>query len=287
MPKDQALRILKIVSNPIRKSIIQSLRGTSMIFSDIMRACGLNPNHDTGPFFYHLSMLSGAGMVEKKGNEYRLTSFGNTIAAFVESLHRESRFLLDSEEPEKGSGRRLGDIQAHWLAQQEAGHGEYGILWGGPRRPPLKPEETPYAAPEDKPKHEELWEWIESLPKLTSPPAGFSGYVLGFEKNGVKLGSIHARLSTGSEIGTRKVIAIAKILTISVLSQGCKEIKETRASVIRQMMEEFTRQAREHHVQTIVVERASAEDEDLINVLKELGYERYMTTYLMRTTISP
>ena len=99
-----------------------------MIFSDVMRVCGLNPNHDTGPFFYHLSILSDAGIIEKIGSEYRLTSFGDTIASFIDSLRRESTFLLESEEPKKGGEPRMGKIEAKWLTQPEARHGEYGIL---------------------------------------------------------------------------------------------------------------------------------------------------------------
>jgi hypothetical protein len=269
----------------MRKSIIQSLKGTSMVFSDVMRGCGLDPNHDTGPFLYHLSILSEAGIVEKKRSKYRLTSFGDTIATFIDSVGREGTFLLKAEKPDRGDETRMGRIEAKWLTQPEAQHGEYGILLGGPSKTPLGPEEVPSTSPEDRPKHKELRALTESLPRLEMPPAVFPGHVLGFEKSGVKLGSIQVHLCTGNEVGTRKVIAIARVLSIWVVDQDCQEIRETRASVLRQMMEEFTRQVKEHHVQTIVIERANADDEDLISLLKGLGYERYMTTYLMRTTI--
>ena len=285
MPADLVLRMLQIVSNPIRKSVIMSLKGTSMTFSDVMRACGLNPNYDTGPFVYHLSVLSDSGIVEKKGNDYQLTRFGHTIATLVDSLEREGTFLLKTDKPEKG-GEEVEKITGKWLIQAEVRHGEYGILLGGPKKPPLKPEETPRTAPEDSPRLQELQAWIESLPKLEMPPPELFGHVLGFERNGVKLGSMHIRLATGAQKGTRKVIAIARILSIWVLPEGCGQIGEARGSVLRQMMEEFTRQAREHHVYTVLVDAINAEDEDLVNVLKQLGYERYLTTYMMRTTIS-
>ncbi len=102
----------------------------------------------------------------------------------------------------------MSNIDARWLTQPEAQHGEYGILLGGPRRPSVKPEPT--AAPEDKHRHSRLWAWVESLPRIEMPAQVFSGYVLGFEEEGVKLGSIHVRFATSSEAGTQKVMALAK-----------------------------------------------------------------------------
>ncbi len=287
MPKDLGLRVLKIVSNPIRKAIIQSLDGTSMIFSDVMRACGLNPNYDTGPFYYHLSMLMDAGLVEKIDSEYRLSDPGGIISTLICTLQRESEFLLKPKQKARKEGKkRMSKIEAKWLTQTEAQHGEYGILMGGPSKPPIKPK--PQTPLEDRPKHKQMLEWRDSLPKLEIPVEAIpylSGHVLGFEKEGIKLGSIHIRLSTGNERGTKRVITLANIMSINVVEQNCRRIGETRTSVLRQMIEEFTKRAKENHIQTIVVERANADDEDLINVLKELGYERYLTTYLMRITI--
>lgn len=70
-----------------------------------------------------------------------------------------------------------------------------------------------------------------------------------------------------------------------MLGLNCRQACLTRASVLREMMEEFANQCNSHHAQTIIVDRPNAEDEDLIKIHKELGYERYMTTYLMRTAI--
>jgi len=286
LPTDLVLRMLQITSNPIRKSTILSLKGTSMTFSDVMRACGLNPNCDTGPFFYHLSVLSDSGIVEKKGNDYQLTGLGRTIATLIDSLEREGAFLLKTDKPREGGQREVEKITAKWLRQSEVRHGEYGILLGGPKKPSLKPEESPHAVPEDKPRLQDFGKWIESLPRLEIPPPDFFGHILGFEKNGVKLGSMHIRLAIGARKGTERVMAIARILSIWVLADGYRQIGETKASALRQMMEEFTKQARDHHVQTILVDAINAEDEDLVNVLKQLGYERYLTTYMMRATIA-
>ncbi len=285
MPKDLALRVLKIVSSPIRKSILQSLEEAPLIFSDIMRACDLDPNHDTGPFYYHLSILMDAGLVEKDEDRYRLTSLGVTVATLIGTLQRETGFLLEHKtSAERREGENMDGIEAKWLSQAEVQHGDYGFMMGGPRRPRIEPE--PSTLPEDKPKHRAMLAWKESLPRIEVPEKVLSDlfgvHVLGFEREGVKLGSMHVTFSTGSEVGAERVISLAKIRSVHVLSRNCREIGETRASVLRLMVEEFTRLAREHGIQTIVVERANAEDEDLIDVLKALDYERYMTTYLMR-----
>ncbi len=104
MPRDLALKMLKIVSNPIRKMTIQSLEATSMIFSDVMRACGLDPNRDTGPFYYHLSMLTDVGLLEKTNDKYQLTDLGHTVATLINTLQRESQFL---QEPKPMAKRRV------------------------------------------------------------------------------------------------------------------------------------------------------------------------------------
>lgn len=47
----------------------------------------------------------------------------------------------------------------------------------------------------------------------------------------------------------------------------------------------FLRQARDQKVQSVEIERVDADDEDLTMVLKELGFARYQTMYMMRRTI--
>lgn len=235
---DPALGLLKILSNPIRKTIIQSLEGNSMNFSDVMRECGLNPNYDTGPFYYHLSRLIDSGLVEKADDEYGLTDMGSTASALINTLQRESEFLLETESIDGKNGEKgMNHIEARWLTQTEAQHGEYGILMGGPRKTPVKPK--PHTVPEDRAKNKALWEWRDSLPKIEAPlqavPA-LLGNVLGFEKDGIKLGSIHVRFNTGRQRGLARAIAMANVFSIHVLDQNCRRIGEARASVLRKMM---------------------------------------------------
>jgi len=65
-----------------------------------------------------------------------------------------------------------------------------------------------------------------------------------------------------------------------------RKIGETRASALRQMLEGFLRQAEGHKTQLIEVRGVEAEDEDLVDALKQLGFKRYTTSYAMRKTTS-
>jgi len=265
-------RILQTISNPIRSYLILSLKGNSMVFSDLIRACGLNPNYDTGNFSYHLSVLLDSNIIIRKGNEYQLTNFGNNIADIIDSLQRESAFLLKGMEQNKGGERMTGKIDTRWLGQADL-LGQYGLIMG-----PLGP------APHEKwesPEDDIFDRWGRELPQLDMPPPSFFGHALGFEKDGIKLGSIHIRFNRKSMDRTRRV----EVLGIFTKDNDYRKVGITRSTLLRQMMEELLRQAEEHKVQSIEMEKVDAEDEDLTMVLKELGFERYQTTYKMRKAI--
>ncbi len=270
---DSVTRILQIISNSVRRSIVHSLKGTSMMFSELMRESGLNPNYDTGPFYYHLSILLDSCIIEKKGDEYRLTTFGDTIASFIDSLQRESAFLLKTEKPKIRGEKRMKEIEAKWLSQDDIKDGVYGIV-AGPVEP--RPDEV---LPEDP----QFNNWQETLPMLEMPPRSFFGHILGFEKDGAKLGSIHVRFCYRRKPEARG--ATAQILGIYTVDNNYRKIGLTRSSLLQHMMEEFLRQFKENHGQSVEIDIVNAEDEDLVNVLKKLGFERCLTTYMMRTTI--
>jgi len=90
------IKVLKAISNPVRKSIVQSLGESSLSFSGLMRSCGLNPNHDTGPFGYHLSILVNLNIIEKIEDGYGLTEFGRRITRFMSTVEKESLLLLQT-----------------------------------------------------------------------------------------------------------------------------------------------------------------------------------------------
>jgi len=231
-------------ANPIRMSIIQSLEDGPISFTEVMRASGLDPNFDTGPFTYHLSVLLDSRIVEKADNKYQLTSFGNTTANIIGSLERESRFLLKIDEVSEGGERMSGKIESRWLGITDL-NGQYGLILGVPL------EQAPYAR-EERPEDEVFDGWEKTLPQLDMPPPSYFGYVIGFEKNGIKLGSMHVRFSKKRLDGTRTV----EVLGMFTVDNNYRKIGETRALALRQMLEGFLIQAKGHKTQSITSKRS-------------------------------
>jgi len=168
------------------------------------------------------------------------------------------------------------DIEARWLSQDDSGSGMYGIIIGPSKLKPIPPEQ-----PEVEERLDEFRRWQRILPQLDVPPPSFIGHVLGFEKDSVKFGSMHVRFFTRQATG----MATAQILGIYTVDNNYRKVGITRSSMLRQMMEEFLRQAKEHKTQSVEIEKVDAEDEDLTMILKELDFARYQTTYAMRRTI--
>lgn len=90
------VELLQTLGNTVRRAIVSSLAKSPhpLRFSDLMEASGLNPNHDTGQFHYHLNELSRRNIVAKTGNKYCLTQFGFKISRLLEAMEREYSFLF-------------------------------------------------------------------------------------------------------------------------------------------------------------------------------------------------
>lgn len=90
------VELLQTLGNTVRKAIVSSLAKSPhpLQFSELMKVSGLNPNHDTGQFHYHLSKLSRRNIVAKTGNKYCLTQFGFKISRLLEAMERECYFLF-------------------------------------------------------------------------------------------------------------------------------------------------------------------------------------------------
>ena len=265
--------ILRIISNPVRESIILSLKGAPMVYSDVMRACGLDPNYDTGPFNYHVSVLLDSNLIEKKTNKYHLSVLGETIASFVLSLRRESNFLLRTEK-HKEVRTRMGKIDTRWIGQQDLDKKEHGMIATSKHLQPI--DESPTE------ERQGFYDWQGRLPQLEMPPHSFFGHVSGFEENGVGLGSIHLRFFVRRATNT----ATAQVTDIFTVDNNYRKIGETRQSVLRQMIKELLGQLREHGVELVEVVRVYSGDQALVNVLKELTFERAATTYMMQKKLA-
>ena len=81
--------ILQGVSHQLRIKIIETLETQPKTFSGIMVSCGLDPNFDSGLFYYHLSELIERGIVEKDGDVYRLTDFGLVVLKVLKTVRTE------------------------------------------------------------------------------------------------------------------------------------------------------------------------------------------------------
>jgi len=92
----ETVDILQTLANPVRKSVIAALGSlhTPLRFSELMEASGLNPNFDTGQFWYHLSELTKRGIIMKDGDRYGLTQFGFKLSKILDTMERECSFLL-------------------------------------------------------------------------------------------------------------------------------------------------------------------------------------------------
>lgn len=103
---EDASDILQSVSHPLRMMIIESLGSQPESFSSIMLSCGLDPNYDSGLFYYHLSDLIKSGIVQKEGDVYRLTDFGLAVLRILGSVKSELSSSKKKEgKPEKSLKR--------------------------------------------------------------------------------------------------------------------------------------------------------------------------------------
>jgi predicted transcriptional regulator len=70
----------QIVSNPTRRRILHSLGSGEKSFSDLMRSVSMDPEHDTGPFLFHVHKLEEMGLVASKNGCYSLAGKGRQVS---------------------------------------------------------------------------------------------------------------------------------------------------------------------------------------------------------------
>jgi len=101
------VEILQTLGNLIRKSVVHVLasKHTVLKFSELMEESGLDPNFDTGQFWYHLSELIKRGIVIRDEDHYRLSQFGFKLSKILDIVERECSFLL--EEEKEGGERKV------------------------------------------------------------------------------------------------------------------------------------------------------------------------------------
>jgi ribosomal protein S18 acetylase RimI-like enzyme len=99
--------IYGLASNPTRRRILLSLIQGDKTFSDLMRSVSMDPEHQTGPFLYHVHRLEGAGLLKTLEGRYYLTKLGQEVAEDLGIVrHVLENRSGSSENPD--SGGKLG-----------------------------------------------------------------------------------------------------------------------------------------------------------------------------------
>jgi hypothetical protein len=101
------VEVLQTLGNPIRKFVVAALGSQykALKFSELMAASGLDPNFNTGQFWYHISELMKRRIVLKEEEKYKLTQFGFKLAKVLSTVERECSFLF--KEQKNGGERRV------------------------------------------------------------------------------------------------------------------------------------------------------------------------------------
>jgi len=131
-----------IASNPTRRRILHSLKNGERSFSDLMRSVSMDPEHDTGPFLFHIHKLEEMGLVAGKNGRYSLVGRGEEVSENISFVGKRLKGVeevsvkgleidLESVEPRIGDGwvRINKDIS---IRREE----ETGLVIGPPRSKP-------------------------------------------------------------------------------------------------------------------------------------------------------
>lgn len=262
--QEPIVRVLHTVGNPIRKAAIDALGETRMRFSQLLTACGLSYDHDTGHFCYHLSELIEKRIVEKADDAYCLTELGLKIAEMLRSLEKEYVFLVGKERDEGGEALKEEEIALDWLDSQD-----FALRFGKDisdieaKLPQLEKEGL-----------ERFKEWsFPSESKRYYHPrflvARRGNNVLGFVE------------TVGVVVASTAVAATARVLIKRLLVTSPASVHQ-RGLIAGLLVRELLRQAEEHGANSVEAIDISAEDEDLLTVFKRLGFERASVGYNLR-----
>jgi len=277
---DLSLQVLQSVSHPIRKSIVESL-GLSeepLTFSNLMWDSGLNPNFDTGPFWYHLSYLMEMGIVQKDDERYLLTPFGLEVYKILRILKRECSFSLESKEKEvkKKVNRTL---QVRWATEEDME--EYRLAG------PLQPKPDVVKKNEDVQKKFE--DWKGPIPQLSMD--SLNGAPLVVEKEGKPIVMLWVRKETryklidteflGGEHWKGKRREEFWLFITRVWTWPSEQKEEAMREALNALIEE----AKGYNIDVIEASDIYADDETVTDSFKEAEFERIVTSYRMRKTL--
>jgi len=266
------IEVLKTISHQIRISVIETLEAQTLSFSDLMLACGLNPNFDTGQFCYHLSELTENGIVSKKADRYFLTDLGYRVTKVLKMMNSECSLPPKHFNRSKVSKevRKLEEWTTRWQTEEEGKKREGKIL-------SFDIEKTEDRIPLEKQlKTEKFKKWTEKIPVP-------SAYLV--ERNGERLGELILDFRKQDVIELIKADKEKIPRVVSTIHEvGALTFKEDRARVIKTMLDRFLAEAEENAAEVMRVE-VPDEDQAYLDALKDLGFEKLGTLHLMQKII--
>lgn len=257
---DPASRVLYSISNPVRRSIIQALasKRRPVVFSLLMKECGLNPNFDAGLFSYHLSVLMSQNVVNKTENKYGLTELGFILSRIVKTIDKECEFFLKEE---NRTENEVIDSEVKWAKKKD--WAKYGITTD------LKEAIQRQKLPGDE--EEKMWKFR------------FNGEYIVALRNEETLGWMRVLPQLGADLKKKLILTpirnIATISDITLLVTG-----KERVHVAKKMIETFLTEAGKKGATSVTTD-INAEDEDLLSTFKSFGFERTGIIYEMSKKI--
>ena len=261
--------IFSALSHSLRRSIVSALKGSPRQFSELMRLCGLDPDHDSGFFVYHLSKLIELSVVERIGERYGLAGFGERIAELISTVERESAFLTDQVSEEKKEVKEMGNekVSVEWLKLEDVL--QRGILY--------KTEEdfVPKMSQEQKQTYETAKKW----------PKGDQYLVASKEEKTLAHLKPELRFDITAECEkvprpVKVVKAVEPKLEIGGISLRTTDATDRKNAVIA-LLEVLEDESRNAGVKRIQLYRVNADDEAVVSALEESGFQRFAATYIM------
>jgi len=232
-----------------------------------MRMCGLDPDHDTGIFVYHLSQLMNLSIVERAGEGYRLTDSGGRIAELISAVERESAFLMERISKERKEVKSVSaNINVRWM-ELEAMF-QKGILYN------TEEDFVPKMSEEQRKLYEASKEWSRVKQYLLASK----------EEKPLAHLKVELKYRITAEVEAPRSVKAVKsmephleIEDIALLTTEATE-REKAVTVLLEVLED---EGNKVGVKRIWVYKVNADDEAVVSALKERGFQRFATTYIM------
>ena len=290
--QDPVIWLLQAAGNLIRKATIQILASGEMGFSQLLAACGLDYDHDTGQFCYHLSELIRRGLVEKTNQNYRLTPLGSKVAGILEGLDKECSSLF-AETARRGEikmeEREMegGEMQAEWVEYGKEVQFEKRTEKGRMRadfhtRPALLRKRIAKELPEGTEK-DKLLRFLDRTESWKGPMT----VLIKDQDVPLAWAVVNSRIFWGDkpdkETGKPRAFAKTSLRAENITIDPWTRTGRKQAAL--RLFDELLDKARQMGADTVQLTGVTSEDSSTIQALRELGFQRTATSYNMSKTL--